>query len=302
MIGLVCCVLLVAQCSSAAKYASSGGGTTDLGTYITNQLGSAEPTPAQSTSKYQESVFEMPEYVQTGPSYQGAGGMNVPAAIQTRRTVEVKPISLQSDPVEPHVVDVEASYQPVHVVFRSSSSPVMIQQIHTPSQPMKVESTQSEDEPHRVQHQVMRPVIQEVREIIQPYRRVLQEVRPVLEEVRTVVAKAQGSNVGGGGGAGGSGGSGLGAGSGIGGGAGAGGYGANSGSYGGSSGAYGASSGGYGGSSSGYASSNIIISGGGSSDVGYASSNTSPVASPARQVRRSTRKSHKRVSSHKRLY
>ncbi|KPM07526.1 DFP2-like protein 26 [Sarcoptes scabiei] len=137
----------------------------------------------------------------------GTGGAQVSAAIQTKRTVEVKPIVLQSDPIEPHVVDVEASFQPVQVVFRSSSSPVMVQQIHTPAQPIQVEPTQSEDEPHRVQHQVMRPVIQEIREIIQPYRRVLQEIRPVLEEVRTIVAKAENSGPGAGpGGAGGLGG------------------------------------------------------------------------------------------------
>ena len=56
-----------------------------------------------------------------------------------------------------------------------------------------MESTRSEDEPHRVLHEVLRPVIQEVREVIQPYRRVVQEVRPVLEEVHTLVAKGDGN-------------------------------------------------------------------------------------------------------------
>lgn len=112
--------------------------------------------------------------------------------MQTSRSVEVRPVAVYNEPVQPHIIDVEASVQPVQVIFRSSSNPVLVQQIHTPSQLGKVEQTVSEDEPHRVQHQVTRPVIQEVREIIQPYRKVLQEIRPVLEEVRTIVAKQSG--------------------------------------------------------------------------------------------------------------
>ncbi|OTF71983.1 DFP2-like protein [Euroglyphus maynei] len=139
----------------------------------------------------------MPDYLQTSPSYQQSGPAQVSAAVQTRRTVEIKPIMLESDPAEPHIVDVEASIQPVQVVFRSSSSPVMVQQIHTPAQPIHVEPTHSKDEPHRVQHQVMRPIIQEIHEIIQPYRRVVQEVRPVLEEVRTIVSRSEGRGGGG---------------------------------------------------------------------------------------------------------
>ena len=52
--------------------------------------------------------------------------------------------------------------------------------------------TTSHEEPHRVIHEVIRPIIQEVHEIIQPYRRVVQQVQPVIEEVRTVIAKDSG--------------------------------------------------------------------------------------------------------------
>jgi hypothetical protein len=92
-------------------------------------------------------------------------------------------------PVSPQVLEVEGDDQPVHVVFKSLSSRVHVQQVHTPGAPGQIETTASEDEPHVVRHQVMRPVIQEIREVIQPYRRVVQEVRPVLEEIHTVVAK-----------------------------------------------------------------------------------------------------------------
>jgi hypothetical protein len=131
--------------------------------------------------------------------YAGKGVINAPigpvsAAIQSRRTYEVLPSPLPQEPAVPQIIEVEPSIQPVQVIFRSISSPVQVQQIHTPGAPGQVESTNSEDQPHRVTHEVMRPVIQEVREVIQPYRRVVQEVRPVLEEVHTVVAKGHREN------------------------------------------------------------------------------------------------------------
>jgi hypothetical protein len=113
----------------------------------------------------------------------------VSAAIQSKRTYEVVPTPLHQEAAVPQIIEVAPSIQPVKVVFRSISSPVHVKQIHTPGAPGQVESTKSEDELHRVTHEVMRPVLQEVREIIQPYRRVIQEVRPVLEEIHTVVAK-----------------------------------------------------------------------------------------------------------------
>lgn len=119
--------------------------------------------------------LSMPSPDQVGPSYHQSGGSPVAAAVQTKRTVEVKPVRIPEDHAEPHVVDVEASVQPVHVIFRSSSNPIMVNQIHKPAEQGKVERTESEDEPHRVQHRVTRPIIQQVHEIIQPYRKVLQE-------------------------------------------------------------------------------------------------------------------------------
>ena len=57
--------------------------------------------------------------------------------------------------------------------------------------PGETEHTQSEDEPHRVVHEVLKPVIQEVREIIQPYRRLVQQIQPVIEQTHTIVAKGE---------------------------------------------------------------------------------------------------------------
>ncbi|XP_054159739.1 uncharacterized protein LOC128957951 [Oppia nitens] len=88
----------------------------------------------------------------------------------------------------PQVIQLKADDVPIVVHFQTSSAPVQVQQSHLPSQPEEVTITRSEEQPHRVIHEVIRPVIQEVREIIQPYRRVTQEVRPVEEAVHTNVA------------------------------------------------------------------------------------------------------------------
>jgi len=90
------------------------------------------------------------------------------------------------------VIDVDPQHVPVQVHFRTSGSKVNVHQSHTPGVQGQVEHASFQDEPHRVIHEVVKPVIQEVREIIQPYRRVTQEIRPVIEEVHTVVHKGEG--------------------------------------------------------------------------------------------------------------
>lgn len=82
--------------------------------------------------------------------------------------------------------------QPYSIVFRTHSMPVKIQQQHQTLPAPEVEFVRSQEEAHRIKHEVIRPVIQEVHEIIQPYRRVVQEVRPVIENVHTVVSKGDG--------------------------------------------------------------------------------------------------------------
>lgn len=147
--------LLLVNIVAASKYGSSNGGGAGGGgggeaIYLSSGGGSGGSGNGISDGGSQmdlNSMFGLTDYAQSSPSYQSAGPVN--AAIQTKRTVEVKPVNIPHEPVEPHVVDVEATYQPVHVIFRSSSSPIMVQQIHTPAQPAQVESTQSEDQPHR---------------------------------------------------------------------------------------------------------------------------------------------------------
>lgn len=54
----------------------------------------------------------------------------------------------------------------------------------------EVKEINSEEEPHRVVHNVYRPVIQEVTEVVQPFRKVIQKVEPVIEEMKTIISKA----------------------------------------------------------------------------------------------------------------
>lgn len=117
----------------------------------------------------------------------------VNAAIQqVARTVEYRPVPYSDQPIQAQEVVVEPSDQPINIHFKSRSSTVRISQEHQAGEPGTVEQTQSQDEPSRVQHEVVKPVVQEVREVIQPYRQVTQEIQPVVENVHTVVAHGEG--------------------------------------------------------------------------------------------------------------
>lgn len=94
-----------------------------------------------------------------GSSYgsgSGSGSSKGPytAAVETSRTVEVKPVQSSNEQYEPHVVEVPGDDSPVIVHFKSQSSRVLIQQTHTPAEVREPEHTTSEDEPQRVIHEV----------------------------------------------------------------------------------------------------------------------------------------------------
>ena len=86
---------------------------------------------------------------------------------------------------------VEAPVQPVQVHYKSQSIPLNVQHTHIPAPTPETKLSRSEEEPHKIIHEVIRPVIQEVREIIQPYRRIIQEIRPVQESVVSQVSIKQ---------------------------------------------------------------------------------------------------------------
>ena len=56
----------------------------------------------------------------------------VTAAVETHRTVEVKPVQTTNEPHEPQVIEVPSDDTPVVVHFKSQSSRVLVQQTHTP--------------------------------------------------------------------------------------------------------------------------------------------------------------------------
>lgn len=70
-----------------------------------------------------------------GGGNSGGGNGNVgpvTTAIESTRTVEVKPVQVMGEPHEPQVVEVPSEDMPVTVHFKSQSSRVLVQQTHTP--------------------------------------------------------------------------------------------------------------------------------------------------------------------------
>ncbi|KPM09125.1 Cuticle protein [Sarcoptes scabiei] len=171
----VCVVLVIAISKTNAYTNSASGGYSSFGSGVGSSLSLNQQFGSYGADDGQKSAF--------GSLSQDYGG-------------------------QPQVIEVSPDQLPVQVHFRTASSRLNVQQSHNANMPPQVEHASFQDEPHRVVHEVVKPVIQEVREIIQPYRRVTQEIRPVIEEVHTVVHKGEGRR----GGAGGVGGVGPGAG------------------------------------------------------------------------------------------
>ncbi|OTF81328.1 DFP2-like protein [Euroglyphus maynei] len=121
----------------------------------------------------------------------GSGRERIQAAVQTKHTVEMKPVDIPYEDIEPQVIEVEGGALPLEIHFKSSSSRIRVHQTHEAAGAGEVEQTSSEEEPHRLIHEVKKPIIQEVREIITPYRKVVQEIQPVMEEIHTIVAKGE---------------------------------------------------------------------------------------------------------------
>jgi hypothetical protein len=146
----------------------------------------AQPAAVQTVAVAQPGL-----YSQTYATQQNIVPVSA-AVTQVGRTVEYRPVPYSDQPIVPQVVEVEPSDIPIHIHFKSRSSTVQLSQEHIPGAPGTVEQTSSQDEPSKVIHEVVKPVIQEVREVIQPYRQLSQEIQPVVENVHTVVAKGEG--------------------------------------------------------------------------------------------------------------
>ena len=87
-------------------------------------------------------------------------------------------------------VDVPGGVLPVYMLFKTQSSPVYVKQEHRGTKG-SYQKSDSYDEPHKLVHEVVKPVIQELKEIITPYRKVVQVIEPVKEERLTKVHKGE---------------------------------------------------------------------------------------------------------------
>lgn len=138
---------------------------------------------ANAAPEYAPAVYNAPGYA---PGY---APQSVSAAVVSSRQVAFREFINPQPLSDPTNVFIDAPVSPVNLVYRSSSSPVSVQNLHQ-SNPGVFKQTSSVDEPHHTVHTVHKPVIQELHEIISPIRKVQQQVLPVQEQVQTVVSKA----------------------------------------------------------------------------------------------------------------
>ncbi|XP_054160413.1 uncharacterized protein LOC128958558 [Oppia nitens] len=135
----------------------------------------------------------------------GGGSHSIELPVKSKHDLEVIPIHSEQEDHSTYV-DVPGGVLPVYLTFKTQSSPVYVKQQHRGTKG-SYQKSDSHDEPHKLVHEVVKPVIQELREIITPYRKVVQVIQPVKEEVLTKVHKGErggyGGNDGGNGGYGG---------------------------------------------------------------------------------------------------
>ena len=123
-------------------------------------------------------------------SMDGHDSHTVELPVESYHGVKVIPSPSHTEKHKTQVV-VGASDLPVYVTFNSRSSPVYIKQNHKATGG-SFHKSQSKDEPHRMVHEVIKPVYQELKEVIKPYRKVIQVIEPVKEEQMTKVHKSEG--------------------------------------------------------------------------------------------------------------
>jgi hypothetical protein len=126
-----------------------------------------------------------------GLSVSQAGPVN--AAVQTlSRTVDYRPVPYTGEAPVVQDIDVPPMESPIRINFQSRSSPLAVSQQHVPAEPGQVQTTQSEDEPQKVVHNVVRPVVQQINEVIQPFRTLHQTVDPVTEQIHSTFSQGEG--------------------------------------------------------------------------------------------------------------
>lgn len=174
--------------SSGVQYANGGGGGgSDSGASMAGSM--AGSMAASAAGSAGGGFGEFDGQFKEGPS--ASTRERIQAAVQTKHTFETRPVDIPFEDLEPQIIEVEGGALPLEIHFKSASSRIRVHQTHQAGGAGEVEQTSSEEEPHRLVHEVKKPIIQEVREIITPFRKVIQEIQPVVEEIHTIVAKGQ---------------------------------------------------------------------------------------------------------------
>jgi hypothetical protein len=123
------------------------------------------------------------------------GYHSIELPVKSKHDLEVIPTHSEQEEHSTYV-DVPGGVLPVYLTFKTQSSPVYVKQQHRGTKG-SYQRSESHDEPHKLVHEVTKPVIQELREIITPFRKVVQVIQPVREEVLTKVHKGERKSYGG---------------------------------------------------------------------------------------------------------
>lgn len=115
----------------------------------------------------------------------------IKAAINSHHIVNHYEIDTPKEPYKPNLIEVKSSMPMFHIKFSSASSKVNVFHQHEPSKVNKepIESF-SQDEPHIIRQQVVKPIVQQIHEIITPVRKVVQEIKPVVETIDTIISRS----------------------------------------------------------------------------------------------------------------
>ena len=124
-----------------------------------------------------------------GFCFASEGYRTIELQVKSKHEIQVIPTRSHEEDHSTHV-DVPGGVLPVYMSFKTQSSPLYVKQEHR-STKGSYQKSHSKDEPHRLVHQDVKPLVQELKEVITPYRKVVQVVEPVREDKRTKVHKSQ---------------------------------------------------------------------------------------------------------------
>lgn len=155
------------------------------------------PDPSSASISYPSQQISSQGYISSSGYLSGGvrtlGNWRVPV-VSSSQDVEIVSVPVQTQEHRTNLLTVEPSSQSVHLLFKSSSSPLSVQQQHYQAERPTVETARTEEQPHIIRHEVLKPVVQELHETIQPFRHVTQEIKPVVEKISVLVPRGNPSS------------------------------------------------------------------------------------------------------------